>query len=141
MATLTPGQVFLVCIGALLAVFGFINTAGSAMEKIVKVFKAAKAPNEAQDSRLDDLEKWRKEIDGARLPARVESLEGWRTDAQSMLSNDKHSLDKINAGLEASFQVQLALLDHALNGNNVKQMQDARDGLYDYLTHPNKRKE
>ncbi len=139
MATLTPGQIFLVCVGVLLAIFGFIITAGNAVEKIVKVWKAVKAPNEAQDSRLDELEEWRKEMDAANLLGRVKDLESWRVDAQGMLGNDKRQLENINSALEASLQVQLALLDHALNGNNVKQMQDARDGLYIYLTHHNKR--
>jgi hypothetical protein len=122
MATLTPGQVFLVCIGALLALAGFINTVGAAYDRITKARQAAQAPNKEQDTRLNDLER--------RMG-----------DVERMLGNDKRSLDKINDGLEASFQVQLALLDHALNGNNIKQMQDARDGLYVYLTHPNKQKE
>ena len=138
MATLSPGQLFLAFCGVLLAVAGFVVTVGNAVEKIVKVWKAAKAPNETQDGRLDELEAWRKKMEDARIPARLDELEVWRTEAREMLGNDKRSLDKIDKGLEASFQVQLALLDHALNGNNVKQMQDARDGLYIYLTHPTK---
>lgn len=139
MATLSPGQLLLAFCGVLLAVAGFVVTVGNAVEKIAKVWKAAKAPNVAQDSRLDDLETWRKEIDAANLPTRMGALETWRTDAQGMLDKDKRSLDKINSGLEASYQVQLALLDHALNGNNVDQMLSARAGLYDHLTHTPKR--
>lgn len=122
MASLTPGQIFLVCVGALLALAGFINTVGAAYDRVINARQAAQAPNKAQDDRLA-------------------ALEGRMTEVERMLGNDKSSLNKINSGLEASFQVQLALLDHALNGNNIKQMQDARDGLYDYLTHPNKQKE
>lgn len=122
MATLSPGQLFLVLCGVLLAVAGFINAVGAAFDRMANWRHAAQAPNREQDTRLGDLER--------RMG-----------DVERMLGNDKHSLDKINGGLEASFQVQLALLDHALNGNNIKQMQDARDGLYAYLSHPNKRKE
>lgn len=122
MASLTPGQLFLVLCGSLLAVAGFINTVGAAFDRIAKARQAAQAPNKAQDDRLENLER--------RM-----------SDVERMLGNDKRSLDKITDGLEASFQVQLALLDHALNGNNIKQMQDARDVLYNHLTHPNKRKE
>ena len=119
LATLTPGQIFLVCIGALLAVAGFINTVGAAADRVAKARQAAQAPNKEQDTRLGDLER--------RMG-----------DVERMLGNDKLSLDKINSGLEASFQVQLALLDHALNGNNIEQMQRARDALYVHLSHPNK---
>lgn len=122
MEHLTPWEICVIVVGAILALATAVNTLGSAFEKISKARQAAQAPNKAQDGRLADLER--------RMG-----------DVERMLGNDKHSLDKINAGLEASFQVQLALLDHALNGNNVTQMQTARDGLYDYLTHPDKRKE
>jgi hypothetical protein len=122
MEHLTPWEVCVVVVGALLALAGFINTVGAAIDRIAKARQAAQAPNKAQDDRLAELER--------RMG-----------DVERKVGNDKRSLDKITDGLEASFQVQLALLDHALNGNNIKQMQDARDVLYNHLTHPNKRKE
>lgn len=131
--TLTPGQIVLVCIGALLIVAGAINTVGSAIEKIAKARNAAKAPNEAQDTRLADLEAWRKEMADAGIPARVKALEDWRQEAKGMLANDKKELDAIHAGLRVNHLAQLALLDHALNGNNIDQMQDAKDALQKYL--------
>ena len=139
MAVMSPGQLFLALCGVLLAVAGFINTVGNAVERIAKAHTAARAPNKEQNARLDDLEEWRKTMDTANLPARMDDLERWRGEAQGMLDKDKRSLDKINSGLEASYQVQLALLDHALNGNNVDQMLSARAGLYDHLTHTTKR--
>ena len=122
MENLTPWEICVFAVGALLAVAGFINTVGAALDRIAKARQAAQAPNKEQDERLS-------------------KLEGRMNNVERMLGNDKGQLDKINSGLEASFQVLLALLDHALNGNNIKQMQDARDGLLAYLTHPNKRKE
>lgn len=133
MENLTPGELFLVAVGLLLAAAGFVNTIGSAAEKIGKVFKAAKAPNEAQDSRLDDLEEWRKNMEAENLPARVGGLETWRTEAKGMLATDKRELKEIHDGLRVSHLAQLALLDHALNGNNIKEMQDAKDALQKYL--------
>lgn len=134
MENLSPGAIVLLVIGGLLAVSGFINQTGSALEKIVKAWKAAKAPNEAQDTRLDDLEAWRKEMEAANLPARVDGLETWKTEARGMLANDKRQLVEIHDGMRVSHLAQLALLDHALNGNNVSQMQDAKDALQKYLT-------
>lgn len=133
MENLSPGAIVLLLIGGLLAVSGFINQTGSALEKIVKAWKAAKAPNEAQDTRLDDLEAWRKEMEAANLPARVDGLEAWKTEARGMLANDKRQLAEIHDGMRVSHLAQLALLDHALNGNNVSQMQGARDALQQYL--------
>lgn len=133
MENLSPGAIVLLVIGGLLAVSGFINQTGSALEKIVKAWKAAKAPNEAQDTRLDDLEAWRKEMEAANLPARVQALETWKTEARGMLANDKRQLAEIHDGMRVSHLAQLALLDHALNGNNITQMQGARDALQQYL--------
>lgn len=122
MENFTPGQLLVLAIGMLLAAAGAVNTLGSAAEKIAKAWRAAKAPNDVQNDRLEALEKWREEVD-------------------RKLHSDHQELREIRDGLCASYQAQLALLDHALNGNNVKQMQDARDGLYNLLTHPDKRKE
>lgn len=113
-ATMTPGQTFLVFLGTLLILANFINTVGSAVEKIAKAKKAAQAPNAEQDRQLKELQEWRKEVD-------------------RKLANDKNQLADIQDGLQAVFQGQLAMLDHCLDGNNVKQMQDAKTVLQHHL--------
>ena len=110
----TPGEIFAFACCLVLAVAGFINTVGSAVEKIAKARKAAQAPNEEQDRQLKELQEWRKEVD-------------------RKLNNDKDQLDAIQDGLQAIFQGQLAMLDHCLDGNNVKQMQDAKAALQHHL--------
>ena len=105
----------------------------NAAEKIAKAAQAAKAPNQAQNERLDALEEWRKEMTAEGIPGRVEALEGWRTEAKGMLAHDKKELDAIHDGMRCSHLAQLALLDHALNGNNITQMEDAKDALQKYL--------
>lgn len=86
----------------------------NAVEKIVKIRKAAKAPNAHQDARLDALEAWRKEVDGKLL-------------------RDNERLAAIEEGDRVSQVALLALLDHGLDGNNVKQMQDAKERLQTHL--------
>ena len=85
-----------------------------AAEKIVQIVKAAKAPNVAQDKRLDELEEWRKNVD-------------------RMLAADKTHLDNIDEGNRATQRALLALLDHGIDGNNIKQMQDAKEALQNHL--------
>ena len=114
MGSLTPGEIIALVFGLLLAAAGAVNTVGSAVEKIVKARKAAQAPNEEQDRRLHELEEWRQEVD-------------------RKLRNDKVQLDAIQDGLRAIYQGQLALLDHGLDGNNIKQMQDAKEVLQHHL--------
>ena len=48
-------------------------------------------------------------------------------------SNSSALLDSIEAGNRASHQALLALLDHGIDGNNIKQMQDAKKTLQQHL--------
>ena len=92
-----------------------ITQLANAAEKISAAVKAAKAPNVEQNKRLTDLETWRKEVD-------------------RKLSSDQKSLEDIKHGNHAMYRALLALLDHGIDGNNIKQMQDAKSELYSHLT-------
>ena len=149
MQGLEPVQIIALCFGGLLALAGLINTVVPAFEKIVKLFRAAKAPNEAQDARLDGLEAWRKEKEqqdantqryikeledrAKKLEDRVKDLEDGQAMHKRMLAKDKEALDALHESMRVSHKAQLALLDHALNGNNIDQMQDAKDALVQHL--------
>lgn len=61
---LSPGQIVMVLLGLMLAVSGAIVTIGNAVEKIAKVVKAAKAPNEEQDKEIAELKASVKELRG-----------------------------------------------------------------------------
>lgn len=110
MENLTTGELWT----ALLAVASAIVLLSNAAKAIANAVQVAKAPNDAQNTRISELEKWREEVD-------------------RKLNNDKDQLDEIHDGLRASFQAQLALLDHGIDGNNVKQMQDAKEVLQKHL--------
>lgn len=110
MENITPGEIWTVVAWVAAA----IVLLGNAADRITQAWKAAKAPNDTQNQRLDALEEWRKEVD-------------------RKLDNDKTQLDAIQDGLRAIYQGQLALLDHGLDGNNIKQMQDAKDVLQHHL--------
>jgi len=86
----------------------------NAVEKIVKAWKAAKAPSETQDKRLDALEKWKETVD-------------------RKLIKDNERLVDIEEGDRAIQRALLALLDHNIDGNNIKQMQDAKEALQNHL--------
>lgn len=98
----------------LLAVASAIVLLSNAVEKIVKVVRAAKAPNDMQNGRLDDLEKWQKSV-------------------EERLRNDYQRLEKMDEGNRAIQRAILALLDHGIDGNNLDQMQKAKDLLQSHL--------
>lgn len=97
-----------------LAVASAVVLLSNAAEKIGKGIQAAKAPNAKQDERLSDLEEWRKCVD-------------------SKLENDKKHLDAIDEGNRATQRALLALLDHGIDGNNIEQMQHAKEALQNHL--------
>ncbi len=98
----------------LLAAAAAVVLLANAAEKIIKLRKAAKAPNDQQDKRLDALEAWREEVD-------------------RKLLRDNDRLEAIEEGDRVSQVALLALLDHGLDGNNKEQMQAAKQKLQAHL--------
>lgn len=110
MENLTPAELWAVVLGAASAIVLLANAA----EKIVKVIKAAKAPTDQQNARLDELEAWRKSVD-------------------SKLKADNDRLGDIDDGNRVVQRALLALLDHGIDGNNIDQMQHAKEELQNHL--------
>lgn len=104
--------------GWIAAALAAIVLISNAAEKVVQAVRAAKAPNAAQDERLNALEDWRKEVD-------------------RKLSRDNDRLQDIDSGNRVTQRALLALLDHGIDGNNIKQMQDAKEALQDHLINHN----
>ena len=99
---------------AILAVASAVVLLSNAAEKIGKAIQTAKAPNARQDERLDKVEKHLEEVD-------------------TFLAIDKKRLDSLEEGNRATQRALLALLDHGIDGNNIKQMQDAKEALQSHL--------
>ena len=104
--------------GWIAAVLAAIVLISNAAEKIVQAVKAAKAPNDQQNERLNALEEWRKDVD-------------------RKLVRDNDRLQDIDSGNRVTQRALLALLDHGIDGNNIKQMQDAKEALQDHLINHN----
>lgn len=99
---------------SILAIASAVVLLSNAVEKIIKAVKAARAPNNKQDERLTALERWKERI-------------------ERQLSNDDDRLCDIERGNRATQKALLALLDHGIEGNNIKQMQDAKEELQNHL--------
>lgn len=110
MEHLTPAVIW----SAVLAVCSAVVLLSNAAEKIVKAVKAAKAPNVHQNERLDALEEWQKNVD-------------------RKLRRDDERLGTIEEGNRATQRALLALLAHGIDGNNIEQMQNAKEKLEIYL--------
>ncbi len=110
MNALTPEIVWTTILAAASAFVLLSN----AVEKIVKAVKTARAPNQKQDERIADLEAWKKTVEGR-------------------LSKEDSRLDIVEESNRATHRALLALLDHSIDGNNIKQMQDAKEELTNHL--------
>lgn len=110
MENLTPTTIWTIILAAASAIVLLAN----AGEKIVAAVKAAKAPGNKQDARIEELEKWRQNVD-------------------AKLNRDNDRLDSIEEGNRASQRALLALLDHGIDGNNIEQMHHAKEELQNHL--------
>lgn len=81
---------------------------------ILDIIRAIKAPNDEQDRRITELE-------------------GEMKTVKKCLDNDNKRFKTLEDGNRVMIMAQLALLDHGLDGNNIKQMEDAKKGINLYL--------
>lgn len=87
---------------------------GNAAEKIVKAYKAARAPGDEIREELAELQEWRKGVD-------------------RKLGSDQKELKGMHDAHQAIFQALLALLDHGIDGNNITQMENAKTEVRNHL--------
>jgi hypothetical protein len=110
MGELTAAEIWT---GVLAAASSIVLLANAA-EKVIKAAQAAKAPNVKQDERIQKLEDWRKEVGQER-------------------SRDLARFDALDKGERVTQRALLALLDHGIDGNNIEQMQHAKEELQNHL--------
>lgn len=115
--TFTPMQVWT----TVLAIAGAIVSISAAVSVILKFVQKAREPEVEQNKRIDALEKT---IDGLKV-----TLE----EHKRYLETDKRRLDTIEFGNEATNEALLALLKHAINGNDVDSLKEAQRKLEGYL--------
>ena len=106
----TPAQL----IAGIAAICGTITALAAVVALIAKLINKAKAPERAQDDRIRALE-----ID-------VEQLKKWA-------ANDKAAIKDIEEGNRVTQTALLALLSHAIDGNNTDELRKAKNSLNEYL--------
>lgn len=110
-----PWQIAVLIWGLVISVAQAIGIIGGAAEKLAKLRKAAAAPNDTQNKRLDALELWQKEAD-------------------YKLGRDYAAFRELAKANAVTLRSLLALLGHGLHGNNVAEMESAEKELKEYLT-------
>lgn len=113
----TPEQLWT----GLLALCAAIVSISAAIAVIGKIVAKAKKPNDDQNKRLDAHEEWLKRHD-----EKLKTFDGY-------FDRDKQRLDSIEEGNRVTQKAILALLSHALDGNNIEPLRDAKEALQKYL--------
>ena len=113
----TPAEL----IACITAFCGAIVSVGAVVTLIVKVYNKAREPEKAQDKRIELIE--------IKLEQHEKVLEKY----QEFFTNDDNRFKSIEKSNKITQSSILALLKHALNGNDLKAIQDAEKELESYL--------
>lgn len=114
MENLSPGEIIALVIGGILALSGAVSTVGGAIEKIVKAVKVVRAPEVQQNAEIEEIK------------TRLDKIE-------TKLENDNKQIADAKECNHVLTKGMLALLEHGINGNNIDQMRDAKNGVEAYL--------
>lgn len=113
----TPAEL----IAVITAVCGAVVSIGAVVALVVKVLDKIKAPEKAQDKRLELIE--------LKLDKHDKVLEKY----QEFFTNDDNRFKSIEKSNKITQSAILALLKHALNGNDINSLQKAEKDLESYL--------
>ena len=111
----------------ILAILSAIVLIGNAADRMIKFWKAIKAPSDDVRKDVDEIKEWRENLeeDGP--------MKEWRKHVDSTLAETNMSVKSVDGAYHVLFQTLLALLDHGIDGNNIKQMEDAKKAVQNYL--------
>lgn len=101
-------------IASVLYICTAITTISAAVTVIVSWINKAKEPNARQNLRLDQLE------------TKIEKISIY-------LDNDNIRIKAIEEGNKVTQKALLALMSHALNGNDLDKLEEAKNSLEQYL--------
>lgn len=99
---------------SLMTILQLIIMVGSVAALCVTVSKTVQKPNATQNQRLDALEAWKASVD-------------------SRLDAGNEHFDDIDKGTRITQEALLALMAHAINGNDIDKLKKAKDKLENYL--------
>lgn len=92
------------------------------------------------DKGIDIFKKWHKDSPDGKQNARIESIDKRLNTVEQaimrhteLLGNDKARFETIEAGNHVTQEALLALLSHAIDGDDDEQLRKARNSLQNYL--------
>lgn len=124
----TPAEL----VGFITAIGGAIVTIGAVTTIIFKLVNRLKEPETKQNERIDALEK-NYEVLSADLKEQKRQRDETITQFMQYFTNDDNRFKAIERSNKVTQNALLALLKHALNGNDLQALKDAEKSLEAYL--------
>lgn len=100
---------------------GALAIIATAVGIIVKIVKWIKSPEDKQNAEIKAIREYQKKQD-----ERMDEFEDY-------LRKDKEAISSIKRGNVVVQQGILALMNHAINGNDIDKLEESRDRLQEYL--------
>lgn len=108
--SVTPKEI----INIILLICGGIISIGGALTVVKKWINGIKKPNKI-------------------VKQEVEHIEETLNSHENYFKRDKEAIDELKEGQRIIYKSQLALISHAIDGNNTKQLKEAETELQNYL--------
>ncbi len=119
---MTEKQALIWVLGILGSVCAGAVTLDKVLDIIHKYVKKAQAPDDAQNKRMDELDR------------RIGVLEQGQLQHTQALARDLHRFEDIDTVNRLNLRAVRALLEAQLTGNNVAAMQASKEAIDTYLT-------
>jgi hypothetical protein len=120
--TVTPADVVTYFLG----ICGAIAVIGQAAKWIVEAIQTIRKPETKQNENIEKLE------------ARVTNVESKVLQFEGYFKNDQDQLSELLEGMRVLQRVNLALLSHAIHGNDIDSLKEEEHELQEYLTRKEK---
>lgn len=114
---LTPQEFWTI----LMACCSALITISAAVSIVISAIKKLKEPENVQNQKLEDISK------------KIDSIEARLKIHEEYFNNDNRRISAIEEGNRVTQKALLALMSHAINGNNVDELKKAENTLREYL--------
>lgn len=118
---LTPQEFWTI----LMACCSALITISAAVSIVISVIKKLKEPENVQNKKLEDISK------------KIDSIEARLKIHEEYFNNDNRRISAIEEGNRVTQKALLALMSHAINGNNIDELKKAENTLREYLINKN----
>lgn len=98
-----------------------IITLSAAVTIIVNAIKKFREPENTQNAKLEEISK------------KIDVMDARFKVHEEFFDKDNRRINAIEEGNRITQKAILALMTHAIDGNNIKQLTEAKDALNDYL--------